>query len=187
MKIILFIATFLIILTNPINAERNTSFGLQTSLNVSTGSLTQWYDRGYGLNGTIHYRLSPDVHITGSIGYYRWREVAPVLDMSYSLVMLPILAGVRYTIFDVGNLYPYAHVDVGPYFFFEGVSINGRTDWYTELDVGIGLVGGVMYSIGSGIYLDAGVRYTNTNILSFFSDKETIQYFGFRAGVRIGF
>lgn len=142
------------------------SFGQSVSimggLTFPTGDFGDLYDTGIGVSGIFEYALGPSLAITGKAGYLRWSDSVQEVGVSvdHSMTSIPLLGGVRFY-FAPGDLSPYVSAEAGLHMTSWEVSGGGMSFSDSESYFGFGVGGGVLFSIGTSLYLDANVKYNS--------------------------
>jgi len=141
--------------------------GGQVGLSIPVGTLSDFANIGFALQGNFLYGIHPDIDLTGSLGYVSWGTDAD----NVSAHSVPLTFGARYY-FQRGNFSPYGLAELGlhfggvsvdiPSFSVGGISYGGGSTGGSSTDFGLGLGGGFLYDLGN-FKLDVTAKF---NIIS---------------------
>jgi len=166
MKKVIFVILVLFFFLGNVNAQKGKmAVGGQVGLSFPMGDFGDLASMGWGFIGNYFYGVTPEIDLTGTIGYYSWGGDVEGTDLSFSDV--PVIVGARYY-FQRAEFTPYGMADLGLHFMSGGFTyVNPFTGQSTTVDnsnteFGLGLGGGFLYNIGE-MMLDVNLKF---NIIS---------------------
>jgi outer membrane protein W len=167
------------------------SVSVQAGVDLPMGSFGDFYDMGFGGGVTYVHSLSPELSLTGSVGYHTFSKEFSEPDPAGTIVSkntfstIPIMAGVGYAL-GTGEFVPYIHGAVGLHLMtFDseetqaGVTASSST---SESKFGFVPSAGFLYYFAPTTALNVNAGY---NMI--FTEGETTNYLGILAGVMFGF
>lgn len=168
MKKTLFILLVAFFTFGTINAQKGQMHaGGQVGISLPMGDFGDAANLGFGFLGNFLYGVTPDIDLTGSIGYFTWGSDAD--NVSFSDV--PLLFGGRYY-FNRSEFTPYGLAQLGLHFrSFEVEKITTAFGTFggstSDTEFGINLGGGFLYNMGN-LMLDVNAS------LNIVSDQNSI-------------
>jgi hypothetical protein len=146
MKKLLFTVLVLFLFIGVINAQEGKMHaGGQVGISLPMGDFGDGANMGFGFLGNFFYGINANIDLTGSIGYISWGSDAD--GASFSNV--PIVAGARYY-FQKSQFTPYGVAEIG----INNLSFSYESSFFgdysvTSTEIGLGLGGGFLYSLGN--------------------------------------
>ena len=140
------------------NAQGKIALGVNAGIALPMGDFGDGYDMGFGGNGLFVYHASPNVDVTGSVGYLTWSGKDALDGATFSSI--PVLVGARY-LFGQGKFNPYIGAELGMHFSSSDYEIMGVS--YSASDSFFGWVAGAgfLYQIGNNMDLDVAAKYNS--------------------------
>lgn len=156
-----------------VNTNAQMAVGIQGSLALPTGDVGDLYDMGFGGTGTFLYSVTPEIQVTGSVGYlmFSGKDLYDGFDFS----IIPIMVGGRYN-FEAGSVKPYVSAEVG----LAMSSMSGEVSFYgytyevdeSGSDFAIAPGAGIVIPVSPNVGVDVNAKYimvmtegTSTNII----------------------
>ncbi|HEY7751674.1 MAG TPA: outer membrane beta-barrel protein [Ignavibacteriaceae bacterium] len=165
-----------------INAQGKMALGVNAGVALPMGDFGDGYDMGFGGNGLFVYHASPNVDVTGSVGYLTWSG-KDSSDFTFSSI--PVMVGGKY-LFGKGKFNPYINAELGVHFVTFDTpeyTVFGQTVGGSVSDTyfGWGIGAGFLYEIGKNMDLDFNARYN-----SIASEGSSSEYLSFLIGILFG-
>jgi opacity protein-like surface antigen len=155
-----FLAVFFVVIlvAGFTNAQGKMALGLNAGIALPMGDFGDGYDMGFGGNGLFVYHVSPNVDVTGSVGYLTWSGKDAIDGSTFSSI--PVMVGARY-LFGQGKFHPYLGAELGMHFAsfdyeFMGVDYSSSDSYF-----GWGAGAGFLYQIGNNMDLDVAAKYNS--------------------------
>lgn len=156
------IVVIVVFFTGFSNAQNNVAVGVQAGVALPLDDFGDIYDAGFGGQGTFAIRVSPNVDVTGSVGYLTWSGK----DLDYTFSTIPILAGIRYY-FREEKFNPYITGELGIHFttvdvptlIVRGLTISGISA--SDSFFGFGLGAGFLYQLSPKLNLDVNSKFSS--------------------------
>lgn len=120
---VLFAVLFATIFAGFSNAQSKMAVGVQGGIALPMGDFGDAVDLGFGGQGNFAYTVSPNLQVTGSIGYLTWSYKTDGNIASGSFSSVPVLAGIRYT-FPAKGFAPYVMAQLGLHFISSSFEIE---------------------------------------------------------------
>jgi hypothetical protein len=162
MKKILAVLFVVFLVAGFTNAQGKIALGVNAGVALPMGDFGDGYDMGFGGNGLFVYHASPNVDVTGSVGYLTWSGKDALDGFTFSSI--PVLVGARY-LFGQGKFNPYIGAELGMHFAnsdyeYEllGVTYSGSA---SDSYFGWGAGAGFLYQIGNNMDLDVNAKYNS--------------------------
>jgi hypothetical protein len=156
---------------NPAQAQKQAISG-QVVLGFPMGDMADGYGVGFGLEGTYLHLLSPQVHLTGSLGYKSFG--ADEIDGNFHTI--PLMVGIRYG-FEGSGVKPYIAGALGLHFWTVSVDLGPFGDYSTSgTDLGVTPMFGVLIPAGN-MMVDLTARY------DLIFDDDSMGWLGINAGL----
>lgn len=151
MKKVLFVLILSFFFISSVNAQKGKMHaGGQAGISIPMGDFGDGANLGFGFLGNFLYGVTPDIDLTGSIGYFTWGTDFD--GVSFSDV--PLLFGGRYY-FNRSEFTPYGLAQLGLHFrSYETPTITTAFGTFgggsaSDTEFGINLGGGFLYNMGS--------------------------------------
>lgn len=178
MKKFFFALTVVILTTGFIHAQGKIALGVNAGVALPMGDFGDGYDMGFGGNGLFVYHATPNVDVTGSVGYLTWSGKDALDGATFSSV--PVLVGGRY-LFGKGNFNPYVAAQLGMHFTTYDVEVMGFSTSGSDSYFGWNIGAGFLMGVGKNMDLDVNVLY---NTIS--SEGSSSSYLGILVGLLFG-
>ncbi len=168
MRKLISVLIFMFFLATSITAQKGKmQAGGQVGISIPVGTLSDFANLGFAIQGNFLYGIHPDIDLTGSLGYVSWGTDAD----NVSAHSVPLTFGARYY-FQRVNLSPYGLAELGLHFggvtvdipsvSIGGFTYGGGSSGGSSTDFGLGLGGGFLYDFGN-LKLDVTAKF---NIIS---------------------
>lgn len=123
MKNVIKIFAIILLISLSANAQGKMSLGFNGGLASPGGDFGDIYKSGFGGNGVLTFKLTDNILISGSVGYYKMdidndklQEKSAgsgvTINADAPLTIIPIMAGGKY-LFATGKFKPYVTVELG--------------------------------------------------------------------------
>lgn len=132
-------------------------------------------ENGLGLLASFEYMATPDIAITGRIGYTSWFTEKVGLS-EYSLSEIPIKGGVKYFFPMQGNIKLFGGAELGLHMFSASVSYPGFSSSTSNTELGLSLMGGTHMPLSPQIDFYGDLKYSFVSDLKYFSISAGILY-----------
>jgi len=163
-----------------VNTNAQMAVGIQGSLQLPTGDIGDVYDMGFGGTGTFLYSVTPEVQLTGSVGYIMFSGKDAYDGFDFSII--PIMVGGRYN-FEAGSVKPYVTAELGLAMSSVSgeVSYGGYTYEFDEStsDFAIAPGVGIVIPVSTNVGVDINAKY----IMIMADESQSI--IGINAGVQV--
>ncbi len=151
-------AVVALLATNTIEAKDNMRIGGDVGIAIPTGDMGDAANMGFGLNGSFHYYIQPNLILGGTIGYYTFGGK----EMEYfgetfngpDYNIIPIMGLINYKFGNTGMI-PFIGAELG--FVNFGVSMESESD--SEMYFGINILGGIEQKINDKLSWRATAKY----------------------------
>lgn len=179
MKNLLFLLMLIILPVCHINAQQTYSYqepssnvgvALQAGLALPMGNFSDVAKLGFGGEGTFEYRVTPQLGLNVSLGYYSWgakNDLAPGYD--FKVADLPLMIGAKYLLLET-DFHPYVGAALGMHFVNTKVTIpNIAETSNNDTKFGFAPMAGLRWHMPPNVDLDLNVKYniiSDTNYLT---------------------
>ncbi len=198
---VLFAVLFVALFVGSSNAQSKMALGVQGGIAIPMGDFGDAVDLGFGGQGNFAYTVSPNLQVTGSVGYLTWSYKTDSDIASGSFSTVPVLAGIRYS-FPAKGFAPYVMAQLGVHFWsssfeidldplYDGMfktsgtnSVNATQATYEFSDngteFGFGVGAGFLLPLSPKLDLDVNATYN-----SILTEGSSTNYIGIMAGVLV--
>lgn len=200
MKQLISVILLAVLFTGFINAQSKMAVGVQGGIAIPMGDFGDAADLGFGGQGNFAYKVSPNLQVTGSVGYLYWSYKTDGDFASGSFSSVPVLAGIRYT-FPAKGFTPYVMAQLGVHFVSssfefevdpfdfltktsgsESVNATMETQEFSDSSTEFGFGAGAGFLLPLGPKLDLDVNATFNSIAT---EGSATNYIGIMAGVLV--
>jgi outer membrane protein W len=133
-------------------------------------------------SGSLGFEVIRMIELRGEANYFKANGEMTFTKENLAFTMTPLIAGIRWRVFEGRRWSPYLGTGVDFYFYEEKVPV--RFEKVSESITGFHIEVGSYVRIRSGIFLDLNLRYVkaDANLL-----KEPIKLGGYRMGIGLGY
>lgn len=139
-------------------AKDNMRIGGDVGIGLPTGDFGDAANMGFGLTGSFHYYIQPNLILGGTLGYYTFggteREYFGETYDGPDFNIIPIMGLINYK-FGTTGMIPFIGAELG--FVSFGVSMESESD--SEMYFGINILGGIEQKINDKLSWRATAKY----------------------------
>lgn len=154
------------------------SIGTGLSVPMSNSNFTDAYNLGFNIHGSMTFPLSPNISVRGDLQYNNFPLDESSANFGGSFKATTIKADIIIGGLQGGRITPYGVIGAGAYLLSSSVTQNNVSVSRSDTEFGMGLGGGVNFSLTGKTAL-----YLETQYNFIFSDNSAKGYLPVKAGL----
>jgi opacity protein-like surface antigen len=141
------------------NAQSKMSAGVNAGVAFPMGDFGDGYKTGFGGSGVFSYMVTPEIALTGSIGYLTWTSKE---SSDATFRSIPVLVGGRYYFGNLPQIKFFGAAELGLHMSKVKIEVPFfGTQEESNTNFGFGIGGGASYSLNKDANLELSLKYNN--------------------------